>query len=98
MARRVDTQGAIPVDLVRPHIERWIARYDAEHENEKNGGTGSRAALAERSGVAQRRIWALLTGEQERLSWDTADRLLTQGIDEPELWHIDPELARFYNE
>lgn len=64
-------------DLIRPVIER----------------DGGLSLLAKRSGVPGRRIYGIVSGEQEWVSFGTADRLITRGLGDPSLWYSVPELA-----
>ena len=62
---------------------------------EQDGGSGS---LAPRSGVPARRIYGIVSGEQKRVAFGVADRLLTLGLGDPSLWYSVPELAAVIEE
>lgn len=53
-------------------------------------------ALARKAGVSERRIWGLETGEIDRLSLWVVDRLISEGLELPDLWWSEPELREYY--
>ena len=74
----------IPTDRLAPLLLDWI--------DEDEGRT--RRVLSELSCVPERRIYAVLSGEQRFVQFDTADRLLC-GMDVVEEWHLS--LADLYD-
>lgn len=74
----------IPTERLGPLLLDWI--------DEDEGRT--RRVLSELSGVPERRIYAVLSGEQRFVQFDTADRLLC-GMDVVEEWHLS--LADLYS-
>ena len=57
---------------------------------ERDGGPGQ---LARRAGVPDRRIYSIVTGRQQWVGFDVADRIITCGLGDPSLWRSVPELA-----
>ena len=74
----------IPTERLAPLLLDWI--------DEDEGRT--RRVLSGLSGVPERRIYAVLSGEQRFVRVDTADRLLC-GMDVVEEWHLS--LADLYD-
>ena len=58
-----------------PFLRAWIREYDATHIDGSNQQQGGQSALAELSGVNARRIYAIVSGEQGKISFDHADAL-----------------------
>jgi hypothetical protein len=54
-----------------------------------------RGALVHETGVAERIMRRILTGEQDTLSFDNADRIVTRLLG-PMEWHTDPVLSEIY--
>lgn len=54
-----------------------------------------REALVSETGVAGRIMRRVLTGEQDTLSFDNADRIVTSLLG-PMEWHTDPVLSEIY--
>jgi plasmid maintenance system antidote protein VapI len=67
----------VPTSRVAPLLRDWL---DAREER-------TQRTLAAATGVPERRIYAILTGEQESVQFHTADRLLC-GIGATEQWHL----------
>jgi len=57
---------------------------------DRDGGPGQ---LARRAGVPDRRIYGIVTGRQQWVGFDVADRIITYGLGDPSLWRSVPELA-----
>lgn len=55
-------------------------------------------AVADRIGISPRQIMRWRSGEAERATFDIADRIIVDVLNEPALWYLDPELAAVYEE
>jgi hypothetical protein len=90
----------IPIDLLRPHVEDWIAR------NESHA-----AAFAKRCGLHGTLIQKILNGsgittkmkngvmkryDKSNVNFSSADAVITKGLENPFLWWTDAKLNEFY--
>ena len=76
-------------------VNRWIEEHRADHPTKRPGMSladdiqyGAIQWLVERSGVAERSIGRLRTGEGENTAFDIADRLLS-AIGRTDLLHVE---------
>jgi hypothetical protein len=75
----------VPTERIAPLLRRWLDEDDDR----------TRRTLAAASHVPERRIYAILSGEQESVRFDTADRLLC-GMRLVHEWHLS--LADLYEQ
>ena len=63
--------------LLRPHLLAWLRAYAAEHPTHNGGRPEHRGleALAHAATVPERTVFAILTGERQRVHYAVADRL-----------------------
>jgi len=66
----------IPAERLRPYLGNAVERW---------GGRGKFAAAHSHLGVHEKMVWTVMSGKNEMITMDTADRLVT-AID-PLLWH-----------
>lgn len=53
-------------------------------------------ALAQEAGLTRKLVYLLLSGRQERIAFDNADRIVTNLVG-PMAWHADPTLSEIYD-
>ena len=102
--------GQVPVKVIAPLIERWVAEYSAERGDVQSyfthGTEGNLEILSFRCGISARQLRRIIAnkvlGGSRRAGWrfvdhitfDAADKIIS-AID-PWLWHTEPELAEHY--
>jgi len=75
--------GKMPLEVLAPVVREAV---------EEAGGI---TALAHETGVAARRIFAVLHGLEQQVGLPVADRLLTRSLG-PDRWREEPALRRWY--
>jgi hypothetical protein len=88
--RRRPTRGGraeYPVAPLAALIREWL-KSDQEDRTLAN--------FAFLSSVPERRLYAILNGEQQNVTLGVADDIITRGLDNPGLFLAIPELARVY--
>jgi len=83
----------------RPWVPAATLRRVLEPEVAKVGKSEIARRLGARSGTveaAERRLYAILRGEQQQVGFDTADAIITHGLRDPWLWQHDAELNAIY--
>lgn len=99
--RSLASRGVIPVAPLARQIERWMEDQAWDVDDSRQEIASPKRVLAERlwPGMpwdgAARALLRILT-ESKYITFDLADKIICQGLDQPELWITDPDLSDAY--
>ena len=74
----------LPVEPIRNTINGWLERNNYTQND-----------LSVRTGISERGVFRLLSGESKKITWEIADILITRTVG-PLHWHTEPELREVY--
>lgn len=109
MSRARRHLAEVPIEPLRRHIQRWVDShgYDANREGWATLA-GGRASLTSPVRIFCERVWPgtvwehssrsfiRIMNESKWISFDLADRIVQDGLDDPDIWFTDPELNEAY--
>lgn len=95
---RKDRDVRIPIERVRPIVQRLVAERD--YESGEGQYAGGKTRLGFEVGISERQLYCIDRSEYTTISMSVVDRILTKTGNQ-HLWYISPEnggLADFYSD
>ena len=86
----------VPCQPLSDLMRRWAKERNLDRENPmdfKNNRSWEKT-LCKKTGIHRRKLYAILSGEQKHIQFNTADKLLC-AMDMNHMWHQEP-LSKYY--